>query len=180
MRALKPVGIDYPRFWRRALLAATAARSFGEAAKVTPAEDIFLAGLLQDMAVLAIDRAWRDFYAKLKPLASHSECVEYEKQHLGKDHAPYTAMLLKSWNLPGVICDAVKYSHDPQAGASDDGRRPFCALRRARQRPRGGSARSGSGGIPGGPGPTGQRPPQHEPRAAQRSGRPDHEADPGN
>src|SRR5215212_6153779 len=42
MRALRPVGIDYPRFWRRTLLAATAARAFGESAKVGHAEDIFL------------------------------------------------------------------------------------------------------------------------------------------
>src|SRR5262245_42877638 len=80
MRALKPVGIDYPKFWRRSLLAATAARSFGESAKAGHAEDIFLAGLLQDMAVLALDRAVRDFYGKLQQPAAHADWVAYEKQ----------------------------------------------------------------------------------------------------
>src|SRR5262245_32451241 len=56
MRTLRPAGIDYTRFWRRALLAATAGRAFGEALKVPQPEDILLAGLLQDMAVLAVDR----------------------------------------------------------------------------------------------------------------------------
>ena len=78
MRALRPVGIDYPRFWRRTLLAATAARAFGESVKVGHAEDIFLAALLQDMAVLALDRASRDFYAKLPQSASHADWVAYE------------------------------------------------------------------------------------------------------
>src|SRR4029079_3080505 len=82
MRALRPVGIDYPRFWRRALLAATAARAFGESIKVGHAEDIFLAALLQDMAVLALDRASRDFYAKLKQPSSHADWVAYETEQL--------------------------------------------------------------------------------------------------
>src|SRR5918995_6928908 len=54
MRALRAGGIDYPRFWRRSLLAATAARTFGESIKAGHAEDIFLAALLQDMAVVGV------------------------------------------------------------------------------------------------------------------------------
>ena len=128
MRALRPVGIDYPGFWRRALLAATAARAFGEAAKVGHVEDIFLAGLLQDMAVLALDRASRDFYSKLKQPATHADWVAYEIQALGKDHAAYTAMLLKAWNLPDRIASAVAHSHTPQqlAAEADDGKYARC------------------------------------------------------
>jgi diguanylate cyclase (GGDEF)-like protein len=128
MRVLRPVGIDYPRFWRRALLGATAARTFGEATKLSHAEDIFLAALLQDIAVLAIDRASRDFYAKLKQPATHADWVQYEKQHIGKDHAPYTAMLLKTWNLPERICRAVEASHEPESlpANSDEGRFARC------------------------------------------------------
>ena len=66
MRALRAAGIDYPRFWRRALLAATGARAFAESIKAPHAEDIFLAGLLQDIGVLAIDRASRDFYSQAR------------------------------------------------------------------------------------------------------------------
>jgi len=128
MRALRPVGIDYPGFWRRALLAATAARAFGEAAKIGHAEDIFLAGLLQDMAVLALDRASRDFYSKLKQPATHADWVAYEIQALGKDHAAYTAMLLKAWNLPDRIASAVAHSHTPQqlSAEADAGKYARC------------------------------------------------------
>jgi diguanylate cyclase (GGDEF)-like protein len=114
MRALRPTGIDYPRFWRRALLGATAARSFGEAAKISQAEDIFLAALLQDMAVLALDRAARDFYVQLQQPASHADWIAYETARLGHDHAIYSAMLLKNWNLPDRIWKAVEASHSPQ------------------------------------------------------------------
>jgi diguanylate cyclase (GGDEF)-like protein len=128
MRALRPVGIDYPRFWRRALLAATAARTFGESVKVGHAEDIFLAALLQDMAVLALDRASRDFYSKLQQPSSHADWVAYEVAHLGRDHAGYSAMLLKAWNLPERICKTVAASHEPQAldATTDEGRFVRC------------------------------------------------------
>lgn len=114
MRAMRALGIDYPRFWRRALLAATAARSFGESAKIAHTEDVFLAALLQDMAVLALDRASRDFYAKLQQPATHADWVAYETAHIGRDHAGYSAMLLKTWNLPERIWKAVEASHAPQ------------------------------------------------------------------
>jgi diguanylate cyclase (GGDEF)-like protein len=128
MRALKPLGIDYPRFWRRALLSATAARAFSESAKVGQAEDIFLAALLQDMGVLAIDRASRDFYSKLKQPAIHADWITYEVQQLGKDHAAYSAMLLKSWNLPDRIWQAVEHSHAPQvlSASTEEGKYARC------------------------------------------------------
>ena len=128
MRALRPTGIDYPRFWRRALLAATAARAFGEGSKSAHAEDIFLAALLQDMAVLAIDRVSRDFYAKLAPPGSHADWIAYEIQHLGKDHSSFTAMLLRSWSLPDRTWKAVEASHAPQtlSAESDEGRFARC------------------------------------------------------
>ena len=128
MRALRPVGIDYPRFWRRALLAATAARTFAESVKVGHAEDIFLAALLQDMAVLAIDRASRDFYAKLQQPSSHADWVAYEVAQLGRDHAGYSELLLKAWNLPPRICTTVGASHEPQKlnATTDEGRFARC------------------------------------------------------
>lgn len=128
IRALRTVGIDYPRFWRRALLAATAARAFAESTKAAHAEDIFLGGLLQDIAVLALDRASRDFYSKLQQPATHADWIAYETAELGKDHAAYTAMLLKSWNLPDRIWQSVGASHTPQAlsAETDEGRSARC------------------------------------------------------
>src|ERR1044072_6552810 len=55
MRAIRPSGIDFSRFRRRALLAAIWSRAFGESAQVGHGEDIFLAAMLQDMGVLALD-----------------------------------------------------------------------------------------------------------------------------
>lgn len=128
IRALRPVGIEYRRYWRRSLLAATAARAFCESAKVAAPEDVFLAALLQDIAVLALDRVSRDFYAELSQPATHADWIVYETQRLGRDHAAYSAMLLKSWNLPERIYRAVEGSHAPQtlSPSSDEGRFARC------------------------------------------------------
>jgi diguanylate cyclase (GGDEF)-like protein len=119
LRGLKPNGIDYRRFWRRTLIAATASRAFGETLKVGHEEELFLAGLLQDVAVLAIDRSARDFYVKLPPDFSHAALIEFEKQQLGKDHAAIGGALLKSWNLPERLYEAVAQSHKPESAAGD-------------------------------------------------------------
>ena len=128
MRALRAPGIDYPasgaaRFSRR-----LAARAFCESAKFAHPEDVFLAGLLQDMAVLALDRVSRDFYSKLPQPATHAHWISYETERLGRDHADYSALLLKTWNLPERICKAVEGSHAPQtfSAATDEGKFARC------------------------------------------------------
>lgn len=128
MRAMRPAGIDFSRFWRRALLAATAARAFGEATKTSHPEDIFLAAMLQDMGVLALDRAARDFYSKLPQPATHADWVAYEIAQLGKDHSYYTAVLLRAWNLPDRLCKPVEASHSPQmfAATTEEGQLARC------------------------------------------------------
>ena len=110
------------------LLAATASRAFCESAKFAHAEDVFLAALLQDIGVLALDRVTRDFYSKLPQPSSHAHWIAYETEILGRDHAAYTAMLLKTWNLPERICKAVEGSHAPQtfSSSTDEGRFARC------------------------------------------------------
>ena len=127
-RTLRPQGIDYPRFWRRALLAATAARAFGQVTRTPNEEDLFLAGLLQDMGVLAVDRVARDFYSRLPASADHAAWIACEKAGLAHDHAYYTHILLSSWNIPERICRAIQYSHTPDSipADSDEGRFARC------------------------------------------------------
>src|SRR5690242_2090487 len=128
MRALRATGIDYSRFWRRALLAATAARAFSEGAKTGHPEDVFLSAMLQDMGVLALDRAARDFYSQLPQKSTHADWVAYEIAKLGKDHSYYTAMMLRAWNLPERLCKPVEASHSPQmfAWTTEEGQFARC------------------------------------------------------
>ena len=113
LRGCKPNGIDYKRYWRRSLLAATGSRAFAEQACKGQDEDAFLVGLLQDVAILAIDRCSEGFYTDLPSQATHNLVIEHERKKLdGRDHAYFGALLLRTWKLPESICSSVERSHN--------------------------------------------------------------------
>jgi len=129
LRGCKPNGIDYKRYWRRTLLAATGSRAFAEQVSKGQDEDAFLIGLLQDVAVLAIDRCSEGFYADLPSEATHTVLIEHERKKLdGKDHAYYGALLLRTWKLPETICSSVERSHNVQSADAQtpDGKLACC------------------------------------------------------
>jgi diguanylate cyclase (GGDEF)-like protein len=110
------IGISHSRYWRRAILGASAARTFAVLKGVRAPEDVFLAALLQDIAVLAIDRVQPDFYGQ-PPEATHRDLICHERASLGADHAAVGAWLLRQWKLPESLCAVVEASHDPQGVA---------------------------------------------------------------
>jgi len=114
-RGLKSNSVDYERYWRRAILSATAARCFAALQNQSPADEVYLAALLQDIAILGIDRAVPDFYRGLPRNASHRELSEYEAAVLGTDHTQLGAWLLEYWKLPEPLYRAVGWSHAPPA-----------------------------------------------------------------
>ena len=117
-----PKGLDLRRCWRRSLLGAVASRTLGELAGLERTEDLFLAGLLQDIAMLAIDRMSPDFYVGLEA-AGHADYCRHEIERLGADHARIGGWLLGQWRLPEHLCRAVAASHGgPAVGesAADD------------------------------------------------------------
>jgi len=112
-RGLNSNSVDYDRYWRHAILSASAARCFGALQNACAVDDIFLAALLQDIAILGIDRAAPDFYRDLPENACHREFSGYETARLGVDHAELGAWLLEYWKLPKPLCRAVAWSHAP-------------------------------------------------------------------
>ena len=114
-------GINYPRYWRRAILGASAARTFGALIGVRSPEDLFLAALLQDIAVLGMDRVQPDFYRPLPAEATHEEIAAHERSLLGTDHAAIGGWLLRQWKLPETLCATIEASHHPESGAEPIG-----------------------------------------------------------
>ncbi len=114
-------GLDYPLFWRRSLLAATAARSFGRGLPGRPGEELFLAALMQDIGMLVLDRLPERHYADIGAgLRDHRRLQERERAKLGQDHATIGASLLRKWGLPERIAVAVEHSHSPEAPVADE------------------------------------------------------------
>ena len=108
-------GFNYNLFWKRCLAAATCARRLSVAAGIGAMEEMFLAGLLQDIGMLAIDKYQPEFYRDLGvDQSDHNMVQELEKRAIGADHAAIGGWLLQQWNLPETLQFAVAASHNLQ------------------------------------------------------------------
>jgi len=111
-RKQQVAGINLSLYWRNCLLSATAARVTGEVLGRTDTEDLFLAGLLQDIGVLAIDRCEPGFYGATTPdNYDHDGLCDFEREKIGADHAEVGSWLMQRWKMPERLVTAVEHSH---------------------------------------------------------------------
>jgi len=115
MHAKAHQGFNYNLFWRRSLAAATCARRLSVAAGIGASEEMFLAGLMQDIGMLALDKFQPEFYQDLGvDQSDHNMLQELEREKLGADHAAIGGWLLQKWSLPESLQYAVAGSHNLQ------------------------------------------------------------------
>jgi len=107
-------GLDYPLYWRRALLGATASHVLARTIGVKDGEELFLACLIQDIGVMALDHVVPDLYAGLgAQQGSQAALIAREQERLGVDHAAVSGWLLEKWQFPERTQQVVAASHDP-------------------------------------------------------------------
>ena len=76
------------------------------------AEEIFLAALLQDVGILALDKAMPDLYRGGESMQrDHAALAAHEKKRLQVDHAEIGGWLMRNWNLPERLHRAIEHSH---------------------------------------------------------------------
>jgi diguanylate cyclase (GGDEF)-like protein len=111
-------GFDRLAFWKRSLYAATAARALAAKLHVVQQEEAFLAGLLADVGMLALDRVLGDEYAAVcGPAATHDDLCAAEQVALGLTHADVGGVLAAGWKLPALLAVPVAGHHAPAAVA---------------------------------------------------------------
>jgi len=107
-------GLDYPLYWRRALLSATASHVLARVIGVKDGEELFLACLIQDIGLMALDRAIPDLYDGLgASQVRQAVLIEREQERLGVDHAAVSGWLLDKWQFPERTQHVVAASHEP-------------------------------------------------------------------
>lgn len=105
-------GFDMEQHWRQTILGAVGAKVICEITKVSDADEVFSAGLFQDIGVLAMFAAMRGRYTDVISGSSHGEFSRFEKESFGFDHTLVGAELSKKWNLPERIVEAILHHHD--------------------------------------------------------------------
>lgn len=114
LRDIRNSGIDLDRYWRRALLSALAARLLGVSQGIHVSEELFLAGLLQDLGMLALDAAMPEQYSQLRDgYVEHEGLCAREHDFIGANHCEAGAWLMQEWGLPEYLVLATRGSHDP-------------------------------------------------------------------
>ena len=118
------------RTWRRALIAATASHCLGEMVRMPRREELFLAAMLQDLGILALDAAMPDTYSRLLAQSqSHDELLDIEREALGTDHGEAGTWLMQRWDLPAPLALAATAAHDPTAAeVAPDLQRFMCVI----------------------------------------------------
>ena len=106
---------DYKLHWRHALTTAMAARELiGD--EPTLRDEAYVAGLLQDIGVLALHRAIPERYqAVLRSLKTTSqELWILERAELGTDHMEVAGALLQKWKFPAILVYPIAAHHKPE------------------------------------------------------------------
>lgn len=113
---------DHTHFWHRCILASLAAKILAKRVRVINEEEIFLAGLLQDLGVLVMSEAFGNEYGALYQKANqdHHVLEALEQGRWKTDHCEIGAWLAETWELPEVLREAVRGSHNPSLASTED------------------------------------------------------------
>ncbi len=126
LRTEKTQGLDHDLYWRRSLIAASVCQAIGKQCHLHCLEELFMAALMQDIGMLALDRTMPMLYAtETLNQACHSHVCKHEQEKIETTHAAVGSWLLANWNLPERLQLAVNASDDPDRVPSTDGRAQF-------------------------------------------------------
>jgi len=115
-------GFDHSSYWQRSIITAVAGRALEKWARSVNRDELFLAGLLQDIGMLVLSEAIPERYGPLVQAANrdHRRLVKLEWESLSADHALVGAWLLERWNLPEDIRLSLAFSHEPESNTKPE------------------------------------------------------------
>ena len=107
--------------WQRSLLMAAGARGLAIRAGYACEEEAFLAGLLANIGVIALEQALGEEYERtVAPAAGDiGKRRGLERARYGFDHCEAGAMLAEKWNLPEHLVAAIRFHAVPDTAPAE-------------------------------------------------------------
>jgi len=102
---------DAQRFWSHSLAMACAARVAGHALQLAPADTLYSCGLLANCGQLALATLHPQEYGELLGQygdAARTRLLCAESQLFGHHQLALSAILMRDWGMPDILCDAVR------------------------------------------------------------------------
>ena len=111
----KTTAFDRTTYWRRSIYSACAARTIAGKLQLPQQETCFLAALLMDLGMLALDQVLgAEYGGATSKVQSHHDLAGVEAQQLGVTHAEVSALLARMWKFPPVLQAPMEFHHQPQ------------------------------------------------------------------
>jgi len=108
--------LNMVKFWRHSVYCGVVAQLLAERCHVLHSERLFVAGLLHDIGKLILSHRMpnemREVISRMK--LEERPDYEIERDVFGFDHTDVGGELLKVWQMPKTLAEAVKHHHDPQ------------------------------------------------------------------
>lgn len=120
---------DYASYWKRSLTSAVAAKFAAEQTEnKLIVDESFLAGLFQDIGMVALYQTLKDDYLELckKTEGDHRQLAKVELDELEIQHSTIGAMLCEKWKMPHEIVIPVRYHDRPTACPQEYGQIARC------------------------------------------------------
>jgi diguanylate cyclase (GGDEF)-like protein len=114
-------GFDFISYWRRGVYSAAAARRLAVEARCCDPEEAFIAALLQDIGMLAMNAALGAAYNQVIAAAGvdHDGVLELERAAYEFTHAEVGVKLAARWRLPEQLADAIRCHHAPSRASAE-------------------------------------------------------------
>lgn len=114
-------GFDYQAYWRRGLLSAVAAKCVAAETRIGHDEEAFLAGLLQDVGMVAMFEALGSDYVDVLQRVGddHRGLSRAEQAEFEMTHAEVGGLLAAKWKLPPDLAVPIRFHERPTAAPGD-------------------------------------------------------------
>jgi len=125
VRAFTNIPIDLANmasFWRHSMFCGIVARLIAEKCHVLHTERLFVSGLLHDLGQLIVFHKLPELSRKIlrRVDLTDEEFHTVEEQFLGFNHGDVGAELMKLWQMPPALRNAIKFHHCPGLADEDD------------------------------------------------------------
>lgn len=115
---------DFDRFLRRSLTSASVSKLIMGKLSDVDTEEIFVAGLLQNLGELILACTLPEQYNQVLDLVANdrTEQCAAEREVFGKDHCFIGYEVASQWNFPSTIVLPIFHHHDPKSYSNSDGK----------------------------------------------------------